>query len=178
MPWYIMVADIIAGAILLLAGRRLFWFFVAVTGFFVGAAVAGNLFMNQPQWVVWIFAIGAGVIGAVLAILLQRFAFAVAGFYAGAYLAITLVQSLGWGVPDIAVYLTGGLLGALLAIFVMDWGIIVLSSLVGSGLIVMPFNLQPLPGALIAAALAVIGIFIQAKFTRVKPDTPGKDLRV
>ena len=178
MPWFIIVAEIMAGAVLLLAGRRLFWFFVAVTGFFVGAAVAGNLFLNQPQWVVWIIAAGAGVIGAVLAILLQRIAFALAGFYAGAYLAINLVQSLGWGLPEMAVYLTGGLFGALLAAFAMDWGIIVLSSLVGSGLIVMPFNLQPLPGALITAALAVIGIFIQANFTRVKPDSPSQEFRV
>lgn len=177
MPSFILVADIIAGAVLLLAGRRLFWLFVAVTGFFVGAAVAGNLFLDQPQWVVWIVAAGAGIIGAVLAILLQRVAFAVAGFYAGAYLAITLVQSLDWGMPDMAVYLTGGLLGALLAAFVMDWAIIVLSSLVGSVLIVTPLNLQPFQGALLASVLAAVGILVQAKFTRIKPDTPSQDIR-
>ena len=76
-------ANIAAGTVLLLAGRRLFWIFVAITGFFVGAEVAGDLFANQPQWVVWVLAAGAGIIGAVLAILLQRVAFAVAGFYGG-----------------------------------------------------------------------------------------------
>lgn len=53
---------------LLLAGRRLFWLFVAITGFFVCAEVAGDLFANQTQWVIWVLAAGAGIIGAVLAV--------------------------------------------------------------------------------------------------------------
>lgn len=73
-------ANIAAGAALLLAGRRLFWLFVAITGFLVGAEVTGDMFVNQPRWVVWVLAAGASIIGAVLAMLLQRIAFAVAGF--------------------------------------------------------------------------------------------------
>ena len=167
--------SIAAGAALLLAGRRLFWLFVAIAGFFVGAEVAGELFANQPQWVVWILAAGAGIIGAVLAMLLQRVAFAVAGFYAGGYLAITLVQSFGWGMPDVAVSLAGGIIGAVVAAVVMDWAIIVFSSLVGSSLIVAAFGLQSLQGALIGAALAAVGIFVQATFTREKLDTPSQN---
>ncbi len=163
--------NIAAGVCLLLAGRRLFWFFVAITGFFVGAEVAGDLFANQSQWVVWVLAAGAGIIGAVLAMLLQRVAFAVAGFYAGGYLAITLLQSFGGGMPDVAVSLVGGIIGAVLAAMVMDWAIIVFSSLVGSSLIVAAFGLQSLQGALIGAALAAVGIFVQATFTREKLDT-------
>ena len=68
MPLIFLFANIAAGVCLLLAGRRLFWLFVAITGFFVGAEVAGDLFANQPQWVVWVLAAGAGIIGAVLAI--------------------------------------------------------------------------------------------------------------
>lgn len=168
-------ANIAAGAALLLAGRRLFWFFVAITGFFVGAEVAGDLFANQPQWIVWVLAASAGIIGAVLAMLLQRVAFAVAGFYAGGYLAITLVQSFGWGMPDLAVSFVGGIIGAVLAAMVMDWAIIVLSSLVGSGLIVAAFGLQSLQGALLGAALAAVGIVMQAAFTREKLVTPSQN---
>lgn len=170
-----LIANIAAGAALLLAGRRLFWLFVAITGFFVGAEVAGDLFANQSQWVVWALAAGSGIISAVLAMLLQRIAFAVAGFYAGGYLAITVVQSFGWDMPDVAVSLAGGIIGAVLAALIMDWAIIVLSSLVGSGLIVAAFGLQPLQGALIGAALAAVGIFVQATFTRQKLDTPSQD---
>ena len=168
-------ANITAGVCLLLAGRRLFWLFVAITGFLIGAEVAGDLFVNQPRWVVWVLAAGAGIIGAVLAMLLQRVAFALAGFYAGGYLAVTLVQSLGWGMPDVVVSLTGGIIGAVLAALVMDWAIIVLSSLVGSGLIVAAFGIQSFEGALLGAALAAVGIFVQAKFTREKLDTPSQN---
>ncbi len=168
-------ASIAAGAVLLLTGRRLFWLFVAITGFFVGAEVAGDLFANQSQWIVWILALGAGIIGAVLAMLLQRVAFAVAGFYAGGYLVITLVQSFGWGMPDVAVSLAGGVIGAVLAALVMDWAIIVLSSLVGSGLIVAAFGLQSVRGVLLGAALVAVGIFVQVTFTRQKPDTPSQN---
>ena len=168
-------ANIAAGVCLLLAGRRLFWLFVAITGFFVGAEVAGDLFANQPQWIVWVLAAVVGIIGAVLAMLLQRVAFALAGFYAGGYLAITLVQSFGWGIPDVAVSLGGGIIGAVLAALVMDWAIIVFSSLVGSGLIVSAFGLQSLQGALLGAALAAVGIFMQAAFMREKLVTPSQN---
>jgi hypothetical protein len=163
-------ASIAAGATLLLAGRRLFWLFVAITGFFVGAEVAGDLFASRPQWIVWVLAAGAGIIGAVLAMLLQRVAFAVAGFYAGGYVAIALVQSFGWGMPDVAVSLVGGIIGAVLAALVMDGAIIVLSSLVGSGLIVAALSLQSLQGALLGAAFAAVGIFVQVTFASKKRD--------
>ena len=171
----ILFANIAAALCLLLAGRRLFWLFVAITGFLVGAEVAGDLFVNQPRWVVWVLAAGAGIIGAVLAMLLQRVAFAVAGFYAGGYLTITLVQSFGWGMPDVVVSLTGGIIGAVLAALIMDWAIIVLSSLVGSGLIVGALGHQPLQGTLFGAVFAAVGIFVQATFTRKKLDAPQQD---
>jgi hypothetical protein len=43
------IANLAAAAALLLAGRRRLWLFVAITGFFVGAEVAGDLFANQSQ---------------------------------------------------------------------------------------------------------------------------------
>ncbi len=169
------IVAIAAGAVLLLAGRRLFWLFIAITGFFVGAEVARDLFANQPQWVVWTFAAGAGVIGAVLAMLYQRVAFALAGLYAGGYLAIVTAQTFGWAVPDVAVFLVGGVIGAVLAALVMDWAIIVMSSLVGSGLIVASLGLQSLQGAMLAAALAAVGIIVQATITRGKLEVPAQN---
>jgi len=79
-------ADIVAGALLLALGRKLFWLFVAIAGFYLGFEVARTLATEQPAWLVWTIAIGAGLIGAVLAILLQRVGFAVGGFYSGGYI--------------------------------------------------------------------------------------------
>ena len=162
-----LIVAIVAGAVLLVAGRKFFWLFIAITGFFVGVELAHDLFANQPWWVVWVFAAGAGIIGAVLAMLFQRVAFALAGLYAGCYLAIFVVQSLGWGRLDLAI-LVGGVIGAVLATLVMDWAIIVLSSLVGAGLIVASLGLDSLQGAILAGVLAAVGILVQATLMRSK----------
>ena len=167
-------AAIVAGALLLLAGRKLFWLFIAVTGFFVGVEVARSLFVNQPEWVIWVFAVGAGVIGAVLAMLFERVAFALAGLYAGGYLAMRLVDQLGLGLPDLGVFLVGGILGAVLATLVLDWAIIVLSSLVGAGMIVAAVGLEPLQAGIAAGAMAAVGIVVQAALMRGKLGNPAK----
>jgi len=170
-----LIVAIAAGAVLLVAGRKFFWLFIAITGFFVGVELAHDLFANQPRWVVWVFAAGAGIIGAVLAMLFQRVAFALAGFYAGGYLAIFVAQGLGWGVLDLAMFLVGGVIGAVLATLVMDWAIIVLSSFVGAGLIVASLGLDSLQGAILAGVLAAVGILVQATLMRSERSQSGDE---
>jgi len=82
------VADLLAGAVLLLLGRKLFWLFVAVAGFYLSFEAARALLADQPAWLIWLVAIAAGLLGAVLAMLFQRVGFALAGFYAAAYIAL------------------------------------------------------------------------------------------
>ena len=86
------VADLVAGTVLLLVGRKLFWLFVAVAGFYVGVEEARALLADRPTWLIWLVAIAAGLIGAILAMLFQRVGFALAGFYAGAYVALVMVE--------------------------------------------------------------------------------------
>ncbi len=169
-----LIVAIAAGTLLLVAGRKFFWLFIAITGFFVGAELAHDLFANQPRWVVWVFAAGTGIIGAVLAMLFQRVAFALAGFYAGGYLAIFVVQWFGWGVLDLTI-LVGGVIGAVLATLVMDWAIIVLSSFVGAGLIVASLGLDSLQGAILAGVLAAVGILVQGTLMRSKYSQSGDE---
>ena len=170
-----LIVAIAAGAVLLVAGRKFFWLFIAITGFFVGVELAHELFANQPRWAVWVFAAGAGIVGAVLAMLFQRIAFGLAGFYAGGYLAIFVVQWLGWGVPDLAMFFVGGVIGAVLASLVMDWAIIVLSSFVGAGLIVASLGLDSLQGAILAGVLATVGILVQGTLMRSKYSQNGDE---
>ena len=165
-------AIIAAGALLLVAGRKLFWLFIAVTGFLVGIEVARVLFTSQPDWVVWVFAAGAGLVGALLAILFERVAFALAGFYAGGYLALIGVKALGWALPDLVVFATGGVIAAIIATLVLDWAIIVLSSLVGAGMIVTNLGLEPLASGVVAGVLATAGILVQAVTMRGKLGKP------
>ncbi|MGB8434138.1 MAG: hypothetical protein WCE38_07760 [Burkholderiales bacterium] len=159
------IVDIAAGLLVLLAGRKLFWLFIAVVGFLAGVELARELLLTQTEWVTWLIGAGAGIVGAVVAVLFQRVAFALAGAYAGAYLAVVLAQSLGW-VPGLAVFLGGAAIGAVVAALVMDWAILVLSSLIGAGLIVATLGLASLHGVIAASVLAAVGIVFQSRTTR------------
>jgi len=161
------IADIVAGAVLLVLGRKLFWLFVAIAGFYLGFDVARSLAAQQPAWLLWTVAIGAGLIGAVLAMLLQRVGFALGGFYAGGYITLLAIQRFATpGTIDVTAFVVGGVIGAVLVAFLVDWAIIVLSCLVGAALVVLALALQPLASALVYAGLVAAGIMVQAQLMR------------
>ncbi|HKC42772.1 MAG TPA: DUF4203 domain-containing protein [Burkholderiales bacterium] len=160
------IADIVAGAVLLVLGRKLFWLFVAIAGFYLSFEVARGLAAEQPGWLLWAIAIGAGLIGALLAMLMQRVGFALGGFYAGGYIALLAVERFAPGTIEVAAFLIGGLIGAVLAALLMDWAIIVLSCLVGAALVVPALALPPFASALVYGGLVAVGIFLQAQLMR------------
>jgi hypothetical protein len=168
------IVDLIAGALLLVVGRKLFWLFVAIAGFYFGIEIAKTLAAEQPAWLVWALAIGAGVVGAVLAIFMQRLGFALAGFYAGGYLALVAVQRFAPGSFEVAAFVIGGVIAAILAAALMDWAIVVVSSLVGAALIVSVLGLQPLWSSLAYVALVVVGVVVQSRLMpHAAPPTPS-----
>ena len=73
----------IVGVAILLFGRKLFWLFVAALGFAVGLEIAAYFMREPPVWMTLLIALGLGLLGALLAIMLQKLAIAVAGFIAG-----------------------------------------------------------------------------------------------
>ena len=164
-----LILHLIAGGAVLLTGRKLFWLFIMIAGFFLGVEVAGNLLIDYPRWVVWGAAVIAGLIGAFLAVVLQRVAFVIGGFLAGGYVAVSLLQSLTWPISESVALIVGGFLGALFVAITMDWAIIILSALAGSGLIVSALGLKSTPGLLTGVALTILGIFVQAAYTRSQP---------
>src|SRR4051812_37289435 len=113
---------ILAGGLLLVLGRKLFWLYVAILGFVTGLTVASRLFNVQPEWLQLVIAIGFGILGAILAYFFQEIAVAVAGFLAGAYVALTLATSVAGNamqngdVLSWVVFIVGGLIGAVLAV--------------------------------------------------------------
>jgi hypothetical protein len=125
--------------------------------------LTGMLLVDQPTWVLLVAGLGAGLLGAVLAIFFQRVAFAVAGFFAGAYLAVMAAPPLGVAGTHMLVPIIGGVIGAVVAILLMDWAIIALSCLVGAGAIVSQLHIRHVQGVIIFVVLAVIGILIQTK---------------
>jgi hypothetical protein len=98
-----------------------------------------------------------------VAVLVERLAFALVGFYAGAYLGLIGAQSFGVGGNAILLFAVSGLIGAVFAALIMDWVIIVLSCLVGAGAIVVSLSLDQMVALLVFVVLAAAGIFFQAK---------------
>ena len=155
--------NIILGLIMLIFGRKLFWLFVGIVGFLAGMKFAGMLFADQSPWMLILGGLAAGVIGALLAAFFQRLAFALGGFFGGAYFALIVAQPLGIAEHSMLLAVVGGGIGAIVAILLMDWAIIVISCLVGAGTIVPQLGFRQSKSAIIFVVLVIIGIFVQEK---------------
>jgi hypothetical protein len=153
------------GILLLLFGRRAFWIFVAVVGFIAGLTFATMFLHGQPELVILLIAIVAGVIGAILAIMLEWLAILIAGFLAGGYLATSLAVTLGMTVAsgNWVIYIIGGIIGLILVVALFDWAIIILSVLLGTE-IIMTFLSASVSAYywLVFLGLVIVGLVVQA----------------
>lgn len=155
---------LVAGALLLLLGRRLFWLFVGLVGFFAGLRFAPAFLSGQPEWTQWLAAALFGLAGMFLAIVLQRLAVVLAGFLVGGFVAAELF-GLGTGLTSVLIFAAGGVVAAILALWLFEGALILLSSLAGAGLIVDALDLASGTRGLALAGLAVLGIAVQAGIT-------------
>jgi hypothetical protein len=164
----LLIPKVLVGIFLLVFGRKLFWLFVAGVGFFAATGFASQLFRSQPEWFILILASAAGIIGALLAVFLQRIAIGIAGFLAGGYLALSLLEILGVESARLAwlPLIIGGIVGALLVVLLFDWALIVLSSLVGASLISQVIPLEPPLGVVLFICSLCVGIAAQTAMMR------------
>ncbi len=148
---------IVAGGLLLIFGRKLFWLFVAIVGFLIGMMYIPELLPGQPDQVILTISLIAGLLGALLSVLLQKLAVGLAGFAAGAYISYYLLQHLTLNVGDFQwlAILAGALIGAVLAGSMYDWALILITSASGAVAIA-----QHLPISMPISAVIVIGLFI------------------
>lgn len=159
------MADLISlllGIALLVAGRRLFWLFVGALGFIAGLQFA-SLIPQISEGTILVIGLILGVLFALLAVFLQRFAVGIAGFLAGGFILTTLAGRMGIG-DDVfpwALYLIGGLVGVLLVMLLFDWALITLSSIAGAVLILQSFSSDTPAGSAIFILLVIAGIAIQ-----------------
>lgn len=170
------VVALVVGALLLLAGRRLFWFAVGVVGFLAGFLLAARLLTGQQVWVELVAGLFAGLLGAGLAVLLQRFAVALAGFLVGGAGAAWIAESV-LAVPEGAawvVFVVAGVLCALVAALLFEGALIVISALLGAALVVDALSLAPTVAALAFLALAALGMAAQT-FTRPRREERRRD---
>ena len=164
LPVLPLLPAILVGVVLLFLGRKLFWLFVGAVGFVVGLEVATALFPHQPDWSL-IVGLILGLIGAVIAIFVQKIAIGIAGFLSGGYFLMTALRTWEVQAPETSwiSFLIGGVIGALLMYVVFNWALIILSSISGAHLIVHPFALSHSMASLAFLTLAIIGILAQGK---------------
>lgn len=165
----ITIATLLLAVVLLFFGQRIYWLFVGIIGFFAGMNLATNWLAPQPEWLVLVVAIVAGLIGAVLAIFAQRIAVGLAGFFAGGHFALLLLPNLGYTTSDrfaLVIFVVAGILAAVLAVLLLDWALIVLSALIGAALIATWAVDAPGIRALVFIALFVLGFIVQASMMR------------
>ncbi len=169
-----LVVQVIAGGLLLAFGRRLFWLFVAACGFAVGLRLTNQFLVTRSDWLALIVALAAGVFGALLALFFQHLAIGVAGFLAGALIAVGVLDRLGLqgDVSFWIAFVIGGVLGAVLIKIVFDWSLIALSSVAGSSLIVEALQLREGPEFLLWLLLLGIGVAVQVAQMHRKVRSP------
>jgi hypothetical protein len=170
----IQILFFVVGLAVLLVGRKLFWLAVAALGFVLGLAVGFQLTDGQTDWLVLLVALLGGVIGAVLAIWLQKIAVAIAGLFLGGYLAVWLAEILGFS-PTMwtwLIFIVGGIAGAILVLSLLEVALIGVTTLVGAALLVQVFPLSLAAATILFMALVIVGIVIQTQ--SLSRDSRGK----
>jgi hypothetical protein len=157
---------LLLGIVLLTAGRRLYWLFLGGVGFILGFEVAKQFLDGQPHSIIFITAVLGGIIGALLAVFLQKFAIAAGGFLAGGYLLILLLRQLDINLVHYhwLVFIAGGIVGAFLMMILFGWTLIVISSAMGAILILPSLHAGPRATDLLFLVLLASGIVIQYGF--------------
>jgi len=165
------ILQVAAGLALLILGRRLFWLSLAALGFVAGMTYASDFLPGQSEGTALLIGLVAGVIGALLAIFLQKIAIGAAGFLAGGYLALGLFR-LVVAEPSAIAFVIGGVVGLILIYPLFDWGLIILSSLAGALILVQTLDAAQAVSAIVFGVAFVFGLIIQSSLHRRRPKPP------
>ena len=167
-----MLPRVLAGAALLLLGRRLFWLLVGVIGFTFGYEYGAHIYAGASETMLLGVGLATGIVGAVLAYFVQALMLAVAGFMVGAQLAVILFNAVH-PTPNqdfwLLAFLAGGIIGAALLVAVFDSALLFLSSLFGANLIVQTIELPPFQKLILFLVLLAVGLVVQSNLPRPRP---------
>jgi len=165
--------NVVVGALLLVLGRKIFWFFVAAIGFYAGYELASRYFTLQPAWAALAIGLAVGLAGALLALFFEKLVIGAAGFLAGVFIASRLISLVGaqsqlknW---DLVIILIGGIIGVILVYAIFEWALIILSAGAGAILIVEALKLASLVALVVGVVLFFIGVAAQTGLNRRYP---------
>lgn len=163
------IATLLLAIVLLFLGQRIYWLFVGIIGFLAGMNLATHWLAPQPEWLILVVAIVAGLLGAVLAVFFQKLAVGIAGFFAGGHFALLLLPNLGYATSDrfaLVIFFVAGIIAAILAVAILDWALIILSALIGAALLANWAVDAPGIRALVFVVLFALGLIVQASMLR------------
>jgi hypothetical protein len=119
----------------------------------------------MDHWMTLAIALLAGLLGALLCVFLQKLALSVAGFLGGGIAAVKLFELMETGHPEYwwLALLVGGVMGALLVLLLFGAALVLLSSVVGAGLVAESTSI-PSPGPVaVFLLLVLVGIAVQSR---------------
>jgi hypothetical protein len=168
------IINFIIGISMLTLGHRLFWLFVGCMGFAAGFYYTPQIWTIHSDLILLVIAVTGGIVGAILAILFQKVAIVLAGFAAGSFIAVNLMDLLGLQLGQFIwlPHIIGGILGAVLLFFLFDWALILLSCFAGASLIVQTIDFSPLLEKGLFTGLVILGIVFQLKI-KAQEQTEG-----
>jgi hypothetical protein len=151
----------VAGVVILFMGRELSFLFSASLAAFLGARLLPLLPTAWPAWADPAFLAALAILAAVLTVINKDAGYYVCGFLVGGFV---LAEYFAPGIAAIPIlpFIIGSVLGAVIIGLLGEWGIILVSCLIGTYLI---YGVLPLFG--IAKTLASAGIFIVGALAQV-----------
>ena len=156
------VFQILAGLIVLLFGRPLYWALIAVLGFLIGFDLVQDLAISDSTLIRMLIAIGAGILAAGLAVAFQWLAFGLVGFLSGSYLVQAALERYDVPTDNQALWiLAGGVVGAIIAMMLADWAVIVLSALAGAMMISDQLTVDHQTRLIVLLGLTIGGVAFQ-----------------
>ncbi len=165
---FLALLNLVIGAILLVAGRKLFWLLVAGIGFVIGVMLATRFF-NGNELTMILAGLVLGAIFALLAIFLESVAIGIAGFLGGGYVLLNIAGMLGLdrgGIGSWIIFVVGGIIGIILVALLFNWALITISSLAGASMVVAAFGMTAATAGTVFLILVIAGVLIQGTTLR------------
>ena len=150
-----------AGVMILLLGRELSFLFSAAMAAFLGFRLTPLLPSSWPAWSDTAFVAALAIVAAILTSIDKRAGYYVSGFLIGGYVFSEIYAPNSLFIP-VFPFIVGSVLGAVLVGLLTEWGMILVSTLIGTYII---YGILPFAGT--ARTLASAGIFIIGALTQV-----------
>ena len=167
----------VAGGLLLLFGKKLYWIILILLSLVAGAWLGLEVIPQEPDWLKFVIPVVTGATAAFICYVLHRLALQIAGICIGGLLGYLLIDAF-FVKPWPLVGLCGGcLLGLLLVIKIFDWSLVLLSALSGAALLGHLIPVELWLQGVFALVFFVIGLAFQSwmESKKKKPKEKNKD---